>query len=130
MMFSQFRLTLKTNCLKEPKGQMVTGRKWIFYMSALFVHPAGLAFFVSSYKIYSFSPGGSFLMTFDYVYLLELTVIRVQLKMVYKKCLISTSFLSNGTVIIHKYIKDERKKERYVQLTPVCCLVTVSQWSF
>lgn len=29
--------------LKEPKGKLVTGQKWMFYMSALFLYRAGFS---------------------------------------------------------------------------------------
>lgn len=77
-------------------------------------------------------------MTFDYVYLRELTV-GVQLKVMYKKCVIATSFrfkFTKGRVYFTR-MKKGRKEEKFVQLTPhywkgtpAYCPVTVSQWRF
>lgn len=72
-----FKATLQTKRLKEPKGRSVTGQKWMFYMSALFCIGLVLAFFVSSSsKIHSFGPDELF-DSFT-----TLTVVRAQLKMV------------------------------------------------
>ena len=105
MMFSQFKLTLTR--LKEPKERWVD----ILYVS-FFVHQL-VSITSSSYKIYSFIPGESFLMT-GLCLFWELKVLGVQLKMEYKKVSFLSKFSLMGRFILHKYIKN---RERKVQVT-------------
>lgn len=118
MTFSRFKSTLNPKMFK--RTQMKVGRLagWICNgdeekcQHFLYIRPVW-RFFVSasSYKVHSFRPDVSFLMTFKCLHLWALTVVIIQPTMANTKCLIQTSPLSQFTHRTVHFIKIYTKDE-------------------
>lgn len=110
-----------------------TTEKWIFYMDDIYKCHHFLYIRLVWHSLYPhhhlkcsvLALNLAFWLISDYVYLWELKVVRVQLKMIYKKVLLQHLFCLNsaiGRFVLQTYIKDGRQRKKRLSNWHSCVL--------